>query len=37
MLALGVPMWILYWASIAIGWLVARRRSKAAAPTPSTA
>ena len=38
MLALGIPMWLLYWVSVAIGWLVARRRrAKATNPAPSTA
>jgi sec-independent protein translocase protein TatC len=37
MLALGIPMWLLFWVSIAIGWLVARRRAKAANPAPSAA
>jgi sec-independent protein translocase protein TatC len=37
MIALGVPMFLLYWLSVLVGWIVARRRAKAASPAPSTA
>jgi sec-independent protein translocase protein TatC len=38
MLALGIPMFLLYWISVGIGWLVSRRRAKATAkPAVGTA
>jgi sec-independent protein translocase protein TatC len=37
MLALGIPMFLLYWLSVLVGWLVARRRAKAASPAPTAA
>jgi len=38
MLALGIPMFLLYWVSVGIGWLVSRRRAKATAePAVGTA
>jgi sec-independent protein translocase protein TatC len=37
MLALAIPMFLLYWVSVLLGWIVARRRAKTASPAPSTA
>ena len=38
MLALAIPMFLLYWISVVIGWLVSRRRAKATAePAVGTA
>jgi sec-independent protein translocase protein TatC len=37
MIALALPMFVLYWACVLIGWLVDRRRAKAANPAVGTA
>jgi sec-independent protein translocase protein TatC len=37
MLALAIPMFFLYWVSVLLGWIVARRRAKAGSPAPSAA